>query len=114
MRGSRLAARGAGFQATPRDCTEVASGEPREASREYNQVMPLFEYQCRDCGQAFETFVTGERKAACPGCHGENLAKRLSRPGMVGAAEQTRQAGAPSVGGCGAGGASCACRTAAH
>ena len=78
-------------------------------------LMPLFEYECRDCGQSFETFVTGERKAACPGCHGENLAKLLSRPGMVGAAEQTRQSdAAPSFGGCGAGGASCACRTSTH
>jgi putative FmdB family regulatory protein len=72
--------------------------------------MPLFEYRCRDCGQSFETFVTGERTAACPGCHGENLAKLLSRPGMVGAGGETAARSAePSVG-CGAGGASCACR----
>jgi putative FmdB family regulatory protein len=77
--------------------------------------MPIFEYHCRDCGQAFETFVTGERKAACPGCQGENLAKLLSRPGMVGAgSDHGRQAAEPSFGGCGAGGASCACRTTAH
>jgi putative FmdB family regulatory protein len=72
--------------------------------------MPLFEYTCRDCGRAFEAFVTGERKAACPGCHGENLAKQLSRPGMVGVSEAPRAASEPSFGGCGAGGASCACR----
>ena len=72
--------------------------------------MPLFEYQCRDCGQAFESFVTGERKAACPGCLGANLAKRLSRPGLVGASEPASRSAEPSFGGCGAGGASCACR----
>jgi putative FmdB family regulatory protein len=73
--------------------------------------MPLFEYHCRDCGRAFETFVTGERKAACPGCHGDNLAKLLSRPGMVGAGSEAGSRSAePSVGGCGAGGAGCACR----
>jgi putative FmdB family regulatory protein len=73
--------------------------------------MPIFEYHCRDCGRSFETFVTGERKAACPGCHGDNLAKLLSRPGMVGAsAEPSSRSAEPSFGGCGAGGASCACR----
>jgi putative FmdB family regulatory protein len=75
--------------------------------------MPLFEYLCQDCGREFETFVTGERRPACPGCHGANLGKRLSRPGMVGAGER-EAAPKPSFGGCGAGGASCACRTNAH
>jgi putative FmdB family regulatory protein len=76
--------------------------------------MPIFEYVCRDCGREFETFVTGERKASCPGCEGANLGKRLSRPGMVGAADRTAAASEPSFGGCGAGGASCACRTNMH
>ncbi|HET7221279.1 MAG TPA: zinc ribbon domain-containing protein [Vicinamibacterales bacterium] len=76
--------------------------------------MPIFEYHCRDCGQAFETFVTGDRKPACPECHGANLAKLLSRPGMVGAGDRQPAASEPSFGGCGAGGASCACRANAH
>ena len=46
--------------------------------------MPIFEYLCQDCGREFETFVTGERKPACPGCQGANLGKLLSAPGMVG------------------------------
>jgi putative FmdB family regulatory protein len=78
--------------------------------------MPIFEYLCRDCGREFETFVTGERKAACPECQGANLGKLLSRPGMVGAGDRSASASspAPSFGGCGAGGASCACRTPAN
>jgi putative FmdB family regulatory protein len=72
--------------------------------------MPIFEYLCHDCGREFETFVTSDRKPACPACHGANLAKLLSRPGMVGAAEPARQSSQPYFGGCGAGGASCACR----
>ena len=76
--------------------------------------MPIFEYLCRDCGREFEAFVTGERKAVCPGCQGANLGKLLSRPGMVGAGERTQASPEPSFGGCGAGGASCACRTNAH
>ena len=73
--------------------------------------MPIFEYHCRDCGRSFETFVTGERKAACPGCQGANLDQLLSRPGMVGAsAEPATRSAEPSFGGCGAGGASGACK----
>ena len=71
--------------------------------------MPIFEYLCQDCGREFETFVTGDRKPACPGCQGANLGKLLSRPGMVGVSERSR-ARAPSFAGCGAGGAGCACR----
>jgi putative FmdB family regulatory protein len=74
--------------------------------------MPIFEYLCRDCGREFETFVTGDRKPACPACQGANLGKLLSRPGMVGASDRPASAAEPAFGGCGAGGASCACRTA--
>jgi len=73
--------------------------------------MPIFEYLCRDCGREFETFVTGDRKPACPACQGANLGKLLSRPGMVGASERSQQPLQQSFNGCGAGGASCACRT---
>lgn len=76
--------------------------------------MPIFEYQCGDCGREFEAFVTAERKAACPACHGNNLGKLLSRPGMVGAGERSQSSTEPSFGGCGAGGASCACRANMH
>jgi putative FmdB family regulatory protein len=76
--------------------------------------MPIFEYLCHDCGREFEAFVTGERKAACPSCQGANLGKLLSRPGMVGAADRSQPSPEPSFGGCGAGGASCACRANMH
>ena len=77
--------------------------------------MPIFEYQCQDCRREFETFVTGDRKPACPACQGANLDKLLSRPGMVGAGEPSRSsASQASFDGCGAGGAGCACRANAH
>ena len=72
--------------------------------------MPIFEYQCSDCEQEFEAFVTTERAAECPACHGANLRKRLSSPGMVSASNGSRSAAAVPMGGCGAGGAHCACR----
>ena len=74
--------------------------------------MPLFEYKCSDCDREFEAFVTTDRTAECPACHGANLEKLLSSPGMVGAAHGTRKdASFPMNGRCGAGGAHCACRT---
>jgi putative FmdB family regulatory protein len=72
--------------------------------------MPIFEYACRDCGREFEAFVTGARAAVCPGCESQNLSKLLSRPGMVGAGAAKAEPSFPSAGGCGAGGAGCACR----
>ena len=72
--------------------------------------MPIFEYQCSDCDREFETYVSGGRTPECPACHGANLIKRLSTPGMVGASAGRQAASAPKPGGCGAGGAHCACR----
>jgi putative FmdB family regulatory protein len=72
--------------------------------------MPLFEYQCRDCGKPFEAFVTTERTPACPACEGTNLTKLLSRLGMVGAASAPRMDGCqqPAAPMCGSGRCGCA------
>jgi putative FmdB family regulatory protein len=72
--------------------------------------MPIFEYRCSDCEREFEAFVTTERTAECPGCHGANLVKLLSSPGRVGGSDGGRSEALPMGGGCGAGGAACACR----
>jgi putative FmdB family regulatory protein len=75
--------------------------------------MPIFEYQCSDCEREFEAFVTAERSAECPACHGANLQKRLSSPGLVSASNAANGGrSAPALPmGCGAGGAHCACRS---
>ena len=72
--------------------------------------MPIFEYQCGDCEREFEAYVSAGRTPECPACHGANLVKRLSSPGMVGVSAGRAAAPAPMAGGCGAGGAHCACR----
>ena len=73
--------------------------------------MPIFEYRCGDCAREFEAFVTAERTPECPACQGSNLQKLLSSPGMVGGSNGGKSAGSlPMAGGCGAGGAHCACR----
>ncbi|MGH9310237.1 MAG: FmdB family zinc ribbon protein [Vicinamibacterales bacterium] len=74
--------------------------------------MPIFEYRCGDCERAFEAFVTADRSAECPSCGSVKLVKQLSSPGMVGVSSGSKPAAAlPMGGGCGAGGAGCACRT---
>ena len=75
--------------------------------------MPIFEYRCQDCDRAFEAFVTAARAAECPACRGANLVKQLSSPGMVGSNGGKPDA-LPMRGGCGAGGAHCACRSDVH
>jgi putative FmdB family regulatory protein len=72
--------------------------------------MPIFEYVCQDCARAFETFVTGDRKPACPSCQSANLSKLLSRPGMVGTGDRSEPAGRPAQG-CGT---ACGCRPHVH
>jgi putative FmdB family regulatory protein len=69
--------------------------------------MPLFEYSCRGCGRRFEAFVTPAREPVCPACHGSELEKLLSSPGMV-AAGNGRKA-AETLPACGAQGGHCAC-----
>ena len=74
--------------------------------------MPIFEYRCTDCGDAFEAFVTSERAPECPACHGAKLVKLLSSPGMVGSANggaKPARTPGPAAGGCGMG--TCGCRT---
>ena len=75
----------------------------------YNGLMPIFEYRCSDCGQTFEAFVTVQRTPECPDCHGVNLAKLLSSPGMVGSGSgKSEPTSFPASGGCGMG--TCGCR----
>jgi putative FmdB family regulatory protein len=40
--------------------------------------MPLFEYECRGCGQRFEYLTRENQSPACPSCKGAELQKLMS------------------------------------
>ena len=40
--------------------------------------MPLYDYECLDCGELFETLVRGSNLPVCPNCQGQNLEQMLS------------------------------------
>jgi putative FmdB family regulatory protein len=69
--------------------------------------MPLYEYDCRECGKRFEALVQASRRPACPGCGSEDLEKQLSTFGVGGSSSSKGLApcGAPTpAGGCGSSG----------
>ena len=40
--------------------------------------MPIYEYECQQCGRRFETLVRGTTKPECPSCQGTDLTRVLS------------------------------------
>ena len=40
--------------------------------------MPIYDYQCRDCGHQFEMVVLRSTAIACPACQSANLEQLLS------------------------------------
>ena len=40
--------------------------------------MPIYEYECKACGEQFELLVLKETVAACPTCQSQNLEQLLS------------------------------------
>jgi putative FmdB family regulatory protein len=70
--------------------------------------MPLYEYECQECGKKFETLVQGSRIPSCPGCGSEKLEKQLSTFGVGGFSSSSKglaPCGSPvPAGGCGTSG----------
>lgn len=65
--------------------------------------MPLFEYQCADCGKKFEELVLNSSQAvACPECNSENVSKQMSTFAASGGSSGSMLPSS-SGGGCGSG-----------
>lgn len=60
--------------------------------------MPIFEYICNDCGEAFETIITGNKKAVCENCGSKKVEKQLS---VFAAHQGGKNEMPPCAGGCG-------------
>ena len=51
--------------------------------------MPIFDYECRKCGEQFEMLVLKGTVAECPACHGQELEQLIS--GFAVSSESIRQ-----------------------
>ena len=51
--------------------------------------MPIYEYQCRQCGHQFEKLVRGDATAECPACQAPE-AERLFSMSAVISTQKTR------------------------
>jgi putative FmdB family regulatory protein len=46
-------------------------------------IMPIYEFCCNECGQNFEFLVLGSEKAACPACSSMKVNRLMSACGFV-------------------------------
>ncbi len=60
--------------------------------------MPLFEYECTECGNKFEILVRGGEQPRCPKCGGDRVEKCLSVFAV--SVKSQPAAPAPACGGC--------------
>ena len=58
--------------------------------------MPIYEYQCEECGSEFELLVRSDTRLACPTCDSTQLEKQLSVFATADALVR-RPAGAPTA-----------------
>jgi putative FmdB family regulatory protein len=62
--------------------------------------MPLFEFECRGCGQHFEYLTRDGQSPACPSCKGADLQKLLSVFAVAGGSGDRMPSTSP-MGACG-------------
>ena len=45
--------------------------------------MPIYEYQCNNCSENFETLVMGSSTPECPSCNSKDLSRLMSACGFI-------------------------------
>ena len=63
--------------------------------------MPLYEYDCKDCGQHAEVLVRGQEEPHCPACAGTNLERVLSTFAVATCGREASSDGPAACGRCG-------------
>jgi putative FmdB family regulatory protein len=86
--------------ARPADAAGAADGSTPARSND-THTMPIFEYNCQQCGHAFEALVRSSTVPACPSCRSTQLDKQLSVVGKVGASARSTDAAPATMGPCG-------------
>ena len=71
------------------------------ASARYTGNVPIYEYDCRECGKRFEVIVQGRTTPECPACHGTNLERALSTFAVSSSGRTAAQSGPGPCGTCG-------------
>lgn len=61
--------------------------------------MPLYEYQCDECGSELELLIRGAETPACSSCGSKKLTKKLSVPAAHSAGAGSLPVMPPSGGG---------------
>jgi putative FmdB family regulatory protein len=46
-------------------------------------IMPIFEYNCEQCGKQFEYLVFGKEEPECPECQSKQVCKLMSTCGFI-------------------------------
>ncbi|PWT90500.1 MAG: hypothetical protein C5B54_07020 [Acidobacteria bacterium] len=74
--------------------------------------MPIYEYLCEECQEAFEKLVNKGEEVDCPKCHGAHIVKQYSRFGFASASSESKYDSLPQYkgGGCGCTPSSCGCK----
>ena len=55
--------------------------------------MPIYDFRCSGCGQAFELLVRGSSAPECPHCHGSELQRQVSLTAAPGTSQALIAAG---------------------
>ncbi len=64
--------------------------------------MPIYEYQCEDCGNVFEALVfSGQTDSTCPKCGSSRLVKLMSPSAAYSGASSSSLPGPGDTGCCG-------------
>jgi putative FmdB family regulatory protein len=68
--------------------------------------MPIFEYNCKECGNQFESLVFGNEVPKCPKCQSNKIGKLMSPCGFISkgslGAPSKKSAGTSGCGSCSA------------